>query len=406
MRDLKIYIVVALLAVGAFLYIQYNKPAPVNWSKTYVKTDKIPYGTYVLYQELSSFFGNIPVKPYRKRIYNTLEELGNESDSYLLITPELDIDESDYRKLIGFVKAGNDVVIASSYLGTLLADSLSARVSGDFTFTDSLSAVHFTNPMLDTNRQYRFERRISREYFTHFDTAKAKVIAMNQREQAVCLRYPIGKGNLFLVSSPDYFTNYALLKPGGAGFAAILLSHLHPEKQVIWDDFQTQGNTVQQSPMRVFLENEYLRPAYLIALFSLLAFVLYGIKRRQRVIPIVEPLKNTSVEFAKVVSSVYYHRRDNRDLLAKQYTYLMEYIRTTYHITYKEDDTDFIDRLSARTGVDESILLRMLQGMKDVRQNKYITDNALIDHNRNIEACYRQTLWKNNISNNARTSAS
>ena len=403
MRDLKVYIVVALLALGAFLYIQYRQPAPVNWSQTYVRPDKIPYGTYILHQELATLFDGVEVLPYRKRMYNTLEALGDDADSYLAIAPELDIDDSDYQRLLAYVSSGNDVFLAAHRFGSVLADSLQLNSRGYFPWNDSITTVNFTNRALRADTGYRLDNRIAPGHFTEFDTVRATVLATNNAGGAIFLRYPMGTGNLYILSSPDYFTNYALLSPGGAAFAGKALSYLHPQQQVIWDDFQAMGDPLQASPMRVFLSNEHLRPAYLIALFSLLAFVLYGIKRRQRAIPVVEPLKNTSIEFAQVVSSVYYQRRDHRDLLVKQYRYFLEYVRTTYRVNTNEVDADFMHYLSQRSGVDVSILLNILRGMNDIRGGGVLDDRTLVAHHRNLELFYQQTTWKNNPSNNALT---
>ncbi len=403
MRDLKVYIIIALLALAAFLYIQYQKPAPVNWAKTYARTDKIPYGTYILYQELSTLFHGVTVRPQRKRMYNVLEELSDEADSYVAIAPELDIDEPDYRKVLMYLKNGNDLFIAAHTFGSVLADSLKLSTAGYFPWSDSLKTVNFTNPTLHSETGYRFDKRILTGYFTEFDTLRATVLATNDKGSAIFLRYRMGKGNLYVLSSPDYFTNYALLSPQGAAFAGNVLSYLNPQQQVIWDDFQAMGDRIQQSPMRVFLSDEHLRPAYLIALFSLLAFVIYGVKRRQRPIPVVEPLKNTSIEFTQVVSSVYYHRRDNGDLLAKQYRYFLEYVRTSYRVNTNEVDPDFMQYLSQRSGVDVSILLNILQGMSDIQRGSTIDDRTLTLHHRYLELFYQHTLWKNNTSNNALT---
>ncbi len=403
MRDLKLYIVVGLVVFGIFLYVQYNKPSPVNWSKTYVKSDKIPYGTFILYQQLPTLFDGVPIKPHQKRLYNTLDELGSTSDAYLLIAPAVDVDELDYTKLVDYVAAGNDVLIAAHRYGSILADSLELRTSTLFSPADSVTSVHFTNPHLNPSKTYRYDRQIGADYFVEFDTTRATVLANNEKGNAMFLRYPMGQGNLYLLPSPDYFINYALLREDGEAFAARALSYLTPKRQLIWDDFQTLGDSSQQSPMRVFLSHEYLRQAYLIALFSLLIFVLYGIKRRQRMIPIITPLANTSIEFANVVSTVYYQQRDNRDILSKQYTYLLEYVRTAYRLTPGGDEADFVAQLAARSGVDERTVLHIMQGMHEVRGGWPIDDSTLIAHHRHIEEFYQQTLWKSNLSNNVQT---
>ncbi|PPL00970.1 DUF4350 domain-containing protein [Parapedobacter indicus] len=403
MRDLKVYIVVALLALGIFLYIQYRKPAPVNWSQTYSRTDKIPYGTYILHHELSTLFEGVAVRSYRKRMYNILEELGNEADSYLIVAPELDIDEPDYQKLLAYVKSGNDLFIAAHTFGALMTDSLKLRIQNHFPWADSVNTVNFTNPELRSETGYRFDKRIAAGYFTEFDTLQTTVLATNGHGNAVFLRYPMGDGNLYILSSPDYFTNYALLSSEGVAFAGKALSYLTPQQQIIWDDFQAMGDRIQQSPLRVFLSDEHLRPAYLIALFSLLAFVIYGVKRRQRAIPIVEPLKNTSIEFAQVVSSVYYQRRDNLDLLTKEYRYFLEHVRTAYRVNTSNIDENFMQYLSMRSGVEKSILLNILRGMNDLQRYETIDDGTLLSHHRFLELFYQQALWKNNTSNNVLT---
>ncbi len=402
MRDLKRYVTGGLLVLGVFLYIQYQKPSPVNWSKTYVKTDKIPYGTYVLYQQLSPLFGNIAVQPHQRRIYNTLETLGGTADTYVLIAPHIDIDGPDYGQLVNYVEKGNDLFMASYDYGRVFVDSLDFRINTAFSLGDNVTTVSFTNPKLNPDKKYRYDSRIESGYFARFDTLNTTVLAVNEEGHAVFLRYKIGLGNVYLLASPDYFINYALLTSDGADFAAKALSYLDPKRQIIWDDYQTLGDIGQQSPMRVFLNDDHLRPAYLIALFSLLAFVIYGIKRRQRVIPVVVPLQNTSLEFAKVISAVYYHQRNNKDILIKQYTYFMEHVRSAYRIKTDESAmADFVQQVSARSGVAENIILHIVQGARNADGNIDIDDKTLIAYNRNIEFFYQQTTWKNNISNSA-----
>ncbi len=403
MKDLNQYLAVALLLLGVFLYIQYNKPPAVSWSRTYARTDKIPYGTYILRQQLSPLFGGVDVAVHRKRIYNTLSARGDVADTYFIIAQDLDIDEPDYRALSDYVGDGHTVFIAAHTFGTVMADSLGLDLQFAFPLGDSVSTAWFINPQLDPQRAYRFGKRLQPNHFTRFDTTRASVLATNHQGNPLFLRYPIGQGRLFLLSAPDYLTNYALLTADGAAFAATALSYLEPRRQIIWDDYQTLGTLSQQSPMRVFLDNEYLRPAYLIALFSLLAFVLYGIKRRQRIVPVVEPLRNTSVAFAQVVSSVYYEQHDNRDILAKRYAHFMQHVRTQYRILGHEADEAFMAQLGARSGAGETTLQHILMGMQATRSGNVIDDDTLLSHNRHLETFYQQTSWKNNPSNSVQT---
>jgi hypothetical protein len=52
MKDLKIYIFLASILLVFYVVAQYNKPKPTDWSLTLVNTDKIPFGTYVLFNRI------------------------------------------------------------------------------------------------------------------------------------------------------------------------------------------------------------------------------------------------------------------------------------------------------------------------------------------------------------------
>ena len=48
---IKIIIAVLILLLGAVIYVDYTKPAPINWNETYDVRDKSPFGLYVFKQE-------------------------------------------------------------------------------------------------------------------------------------------------------------------------------------------------------------------------------------------------------------------------------------------------------------------------------------------------------------------
>ena len=58
------------------MYFEYTRPKPLDWRQTLSSQDKIPYGTYVLYDGLPQVLGTDSVETLRQPIYNQL--LGNE----------------------------------------------------------------------------------------------------------------------------------------------------------------------------------------------------------------------------------------------------------------------------------------------------------------------------------------
>jgi hypothetical protein len=56
---------------------------------------------------------------------------------------------------------------------------------------------------------------------------------------------------------------------------------------------------LSMSPMRFILNNPPLRYAWYLLLLGLLIFVLFNAKRKQRIVPVIEPLKNTSLDLSE-----------------------------------------------------------------------------------------------------------
>ncbi|OGX90620.1 hypothetical protein BEN49_22135 [Hymenobacter coccineus] len=59
-----------LLALfGAYVALEYYRPKPLDWSPTYINKDKIPYGTFVLFDQLPRLLGTDSVATVRQSAY-------------------------------------------------------------------------------------------------------------------------------------------------------------------------------------------------------------------------------------------------------------------------------------------------------------------------------------------------
>ena len=56
MKDFKIYLFIATVLLVIYVVAQVNRPKPVDWNTTLDDNDKIPFGTYVLHQQLKDIF--------------------------------------------------------------------------------------------------------------------------------------------------------------------------------------------------------------------------------------------------------------------------------------------------------------------------------------------------------------
>jgi hypothetical protein len=387
MKDLKIYISLASIVLIIYLVAQFNKPKPTDWSTTLSSNDKIPFGTYILYNRITDIFPGAKVKTFREPVYNVIDDENIENGTYMIIGDDIDIDTNDYVQLKKYIEKGNDVFIAANTFSGELAKILKINTEND---RSPATRIGFINNQWKDNL-YDVDKYSSNGYFADFDTAKAVVLGNNQYHHFNYIRFPMGKGNLYLNANPQMFTNYSLLQDMGAAYSSIALSYVKNSKNLYWDQYYTLGREGAESPMRVFLQNNSLRWAFYIAIFSLLVFVLYEMKRRQRIIPIIPPLNNTTVEFAGIVGQVYYEQRNNGNIAQKKAAYFLEHIRSTYNIRTQVFDEEFITTLSQKSGAKPELVKDLANQITHVNITSQISDNELIDLNRNIEQFYIQS---------------
>ena len=385
MRDFKVYIYIALTMLLVYVVVLYNKPAPINWKPTLNYSDKIPFGTYVFYHQLQDIFPGAQVTNTSQSIYSLLSRqlpAGN----YIIVSKEAKIDKVDLEQLKKYIKAGNNVFITAFSWEGAFNDSL--KVQTDEEDKADKTQQNFTNDKLKQVKNYTFDKDISNLYFSGFDTAKATVVTKNNNGNATCISYHFGKGTMLLCANPELFSNYNLLKPQGAEFTERILSYLPPTKTIYWDEYQNHDIETDNSPMRVFLNNPPLQYAYYLSLFTLLIFVIFEAKRRQRIIPVIEPLKNSTVDFVNVVGRVYYENHDNANIALKKIVYLLGFIREKYRLKTDTLDADFTNTLANKTGIEPEFAAELVNQLSYLGKQPKVTDHELIVLNKLIEKFY------------------
>ena len=391
MKGLKLYVAISAVFVVVYVVAQYYKPKPTDWTASYIKEDKIPFGLYILFNEIGSLFPNTVVRSTKEPVYNTLKDVNYTNSNYLFIAGAVELDKQDYKQLELYLKNGNDVFIATFDLGKVLEQKLKIKTNVVYGLGENKSAaINFVNPRLRASLPYKFDKGLGDQYFSKFDSVKATVLGKNQKGQANFIKYSYGKGSLYLLPNPQLLTNYSLIRTEGADYAAKALSYLNPRPTLIWDERFTKGNSEDASLLRVIFRNDKLRWAYYTALISLLVFVLFEIKRRQRIIPVIEPLKNSSVDFVKVVGSVYYEQRNNTDISQKKINYLLEFIRSNYRLKTQELDEEFKENLIQKTGLTTDVIGSMVQLINEILKANKVSDQQLISLNKSIEHFYKQ----------------
>jgi hypothetical protein len=390
MKSLKVYLAAAAVILILYITAQFNRPKAVDWHETLRGKDKIPFGTYILSKQLTDIFPGAHITTYHQPVYNVIAEDSIANTPYIIICPGIALSKTDYNQLVKYVKAGNDVFIAADYFSGPFEKDLHIETKNNVKLFNAFSKVNFLSPHLKTAKDIRIDKGVANTFFSKFDTLRAVVLSQDEDGEANFLRYTLGKGNLYLCANPEFFSNYSLLNHGADIYAATALSFIKPAKQIALDEYYTQGDLGENSPMRLFLSNPALQWAYYIALFSLLAFVLYEIKRRQRIIPVIEPLKNTSLEFVNVVGRVYYEKRDNANLAQKKVLYFLTWLRDEYQVKTNKLDDEFTEKIVGKLGISLQVANDLVNYIKYISVQQHVTDRELIELNKLIEQIYNQ----------------
>src|SRR5690606_25348313 len=194
-----------------------------------------------------------------------------------------------------------------------------------------------------------FKKGVFKASFVEIDTLKTTALGYYDSENPKLeelnyIKVNYGKGTFLLHNLPEAFSNYYLLK-GNENYAASVLSYIDADK-VYWDEHLKSGRKIVTSPMRFVLDQASLIWAYYVLIAGLFIFVIFKGKREQRIVEIIKPLENTSVEFTKTIGDLYFQHKDYSNIIAKKITYFLETIRTKYYLNTNEIDAAFLKKMA------------------------------------------------------------
>ena len=392
MKAYRRFIFAFVIVLALYIAAELNRPTPVNWSVTLSKEDKNPFGSYIFYNQLHDLFQEAEIKSYRLPVYDQINDYTDSNSAYFLIDPEFKFSKEDFDELLNYVSLGNYVFISSYSFSKRISDSLHVETSKRITLRDKDSVkINFINPSLRAASDYRFNRFSIDEYFEKIDTNTTIVLGSNQFKDVNFIKMPFGNGAFFIHANPLVFTNYFMLMRNNAKYTSAALSYIPAGvKKIYWDEYYKSGRGGLQSPMRFILGNVYLKWAYRIALLTMLVFILFEMKRRQRAIPVVAPLRNSTLDFVQTVGTVYFNQHDNKNIALKKIQFLMDYIRSHFYLSTTNINEEFIESLIKKSGINENEITSLMNDIGYVLNDGNITDNILLQLNNSIDSFYKK----------------
>jgi hypothetical protein len=387
-KEIKILILLLVIVIVSIFYSSKNDREKLNWFESYYQDHKIPFGTYVLFNELENLYQDSEIETVNDPPYEFMNK-NQDKGLYIFINENIAPDEKEILKMKEFVSKGNDIFISSH---SILFDTLGFEtrffVSSKF---DDTCVFSLSNTSL-AGENFWFDRPASYSVLKKIDTLNSVVLGESSFRQNLktlsginFVKFKYGKGNFYFHTVPEVFTNYFILDSLNFKYTLGILSHLGQPENIYWDSYYKNGKNKNISAFSYVLNKDSLRWAFYFLLFGVLVFVFFESKRKQRIIPVIEAVKNQTLEFARTVSDMYYDKSNHKKILEMRNKYFLDYIRHQLHVETDSMDEEFFQIVSERSGnpVDKTITL--FRKLEELNSKKMVTKQELIEADKLID---------------------
>lgn len=368
-----------------YVILEVFTPKPIDWTITLASKDKNPFGAYLLDERFEDLFSK------KSKSNATIYELQDSSyQNLFVLAQQFAPNQEDVDALLERVEKGHDVLIAASFYSGTFADTLGLATE-DYLFQGDIfqnlekedtASLSFTSPSFE--RDYFYQRNNTQYYFSEFDSTKAKIVALNDLDRPILINIPWGKGNLYLGSTPLAFTNNYMVYKENYEFVSNALSYL-PAGSIHWTEYYQLGRMEARTPLRFILRTESLRWAYYITIISVLLFMIFEAKRKQRIIPLIKPLRNETLDFVGTISNLYYQNKAHKSIALKKINFFIERLRSHYYLD-SENDPGYLEKVASKLGEDKDDIVELFNLINEIKRSDQITENQLITLNKKLEA--------------------
>ena len=380
-KTFKIYALIFIIIMVILALLEVNKKEVVDWRKNFDVNEKSPFGLFVFNQEVKDLFKN-NLKKVDVTAYDYYNE--NQKKPHNILVIESEIDTESWNKILNEVSKGSDAMLIIAKMPKEISDSIG--------FYDSQISFEDKNVLKLTDRKYqndfiKLDKFPSGRGFSYIKPGVevlGKTVEEDNSDQANFIKAKLGKGNIYVHCEPLFLTNYYLLKSGNTKYTQDVFSYLK-DRETLW--FVEANTKESRFFMRFILGNPALKYAWWLLLSGLVLFIFFNAKRKQRIVPIIEPLKNTSLDFVKSIGNLYLQEGDFHDMMAKKAQYFLNKVRLDLLIDTQNLDDEFAKKLQLKTGknieiINESVsLIKKAQDpyasvMKEdlIRMNKLLDD--------------------------------
>ncbi|OAV43552.1 DUF4350 domain-containing protein [Lewinella sp. 4G2] len=415
---------------AALCVVLFASGCGLDWRESYDYTDDDPFDLYVLHQLLQARDGGLTMLQDSLPALSADEE---EVANYVFVGSYAYYNENEITHLLDFVERGNNAFIAADELPEELAEMLYGsdcyfnydEYDYSTTYDDDYSirpGYHDTVQLtLETAGEpyqlvhvYDWKPTRDRVNFVpdyHLCDPEIDNVSLGTVDTNFIgyVRLNWGKGNFYFNTQPKFFTNFYLVDSTSYHYAEDALAIALNDGPIYWDEASRippavarQKREARNRPARQLTgrnllsgneslsyiqDNPALALAWYLLLASVLLYVFFRGKRRQRIIPIINQRENSSKRFIDTLSRLIYQKGNHGALARQELRSLRFHLQDKFGIRWQPSEP-LPKNFAELTGASATLIEGANIEIKIVHDKRSIDETALVRFYRAIEPIY------------------
>lgn len=424
-RKRLLYALVLLLVVALVAWLANRGGNRFSWRETYRTSSKAPYGTYAIYQLIQNYNDPETCTTLEDSLADQLPlDMLEGPANYVFVGEGMYMRPQDRDELLGFVSAGHTAFISTKVLPYDLMFHLYYHEcdyepwDGLVPFADSTVQLNFDHPELKRDHDFSYtfiqDFKATSTYWNvfpdnYFCGMERGLVPQGYLNDSLAnlVRVPYGEGQFYLHTTPRVFTNYFLVKEEGRAYATRALSYLN-DGPIYWDGYSgipesmanrqndpyrntsPERRLQSESPLQYVLEQPPLAWAWYLLISLGLLYMLFRTRRRQRIIPVKDPNKNSSLQFVTTIGRLYYQKSGHQQVAEQAIKLLRTHVWERYGLQWRDKDDTFVRQLSARSGVDATLIEAIAKDVHNIPHYTSLVEGELIKFHQRVERFYAE----------------
>lgn len=405
--QLILFFILIVGSILAFVYYKKNYAPKYDWTQNFKKSSDQPYGLKLFYtavKKQSPKFTVVRGEFYQ--MYDTSET----NSSFVSIGSEFFADSTQALDILKYVERGNHVFLAVNYSPLEILRNFVPIGDSINPFTDqrdSVISLRFINNGAPSHNSIKFHYQQFKDTaayywgvyrYSYFNGALMnygfKPLFSINDSNIIAFYREYGKGRVIVHANPILFTNYYMVTENGFNHANHMLTQLR-NGHTYWDEGGALGNNNDfdsegSNPLKFLFSHPYLKMAWYLLVATIVLYVMFRSKREQRIIPILPLNTNASIEYTKAIGTLYFQNKGQTHIAAEMYTIFLSDVRARYNINTDVPDTELVEQLSQRSGIDKRILYNLFKQFKYVKTDSEATKDNLIQLYNSIENYHKK----------------